>query len=475
MTRDEILNMLDIKPEPMAGEGLGMVETEGSRPVEPPSPTALKLDDWSLRRGQETLDESEILQQTIPAGDERALAAADFLGAAYEPRPQLAGSCQDEVRHRFMGQLMQTEEYAALHQQTMLNRTASEIAAGHFAKSWVALVEEEANQPEPEPGQPGKPGDGGFQQDMRALSAAADALSAATKDVDDLKDMESAMGLGGDGGQDGKRDMAGVKEHFKRLKNSEMLRGIFANTGRYRRMIQAKQRQKVIHGRDDMVGVVLDNDLGRMLPHELACLDDPDLELDAMRRFLERSMMCREYRGVESQAMGPVCVVVDESGSMDGDPIENAKAFALSMAWLAKFQRRWICMVGFSGGCEGTYCAMPPGKWDQGALLDWLEHFYGGGTTMDVPLIELPKRWEALGCPAGKTDVIQITDAIVRVPEAMRKSFMAWKERTKAKYYTIVIGDHVKDGGDLAAISDRLWIVPEIGIDQGAIQELMAI
>jgi len=478
MTRDDLLKMLDIAPQPSADDGAMLEETGAGGPcAAPASPTALVLDDWSMRRGREMLETSEILQRTIPeARDCRQEAAADFLAAAFEPSPKLAESCTDETRHRFLKSLMETEQYSALHKQTQLDALASELAAGHFAQGWAQLVEEEEQQNPPDgpPGQPGGSG-GGFKADMRALAAAGDALEAAQQDVDDLQDMQSAMGLGSGGGSDGKLDLAGVRDRFAKMRRSGSLRRIVELAGRYRRMAQARQRQKTLHGRDDVVGVTLDNDLGRLLPQELACLDDPDLELDAMRRFLERSMMCRDYRGVESKAAGPIVVVVDESGSMDGEPIANAKAFALAMGWIARHQRRWICFVGFSGGTEGTYLAMPPGRWDQIALMDWLEHFFGGGTDMDVPLVELPKRWQALGCPEGKTDIIQITDAICRVPNEMRDNFLAWKTAHQVKYYTIVIGDRRADGGDLKAISDRVWCMPNLGIEEEGVQELMSL
>jgi len=71
------------------------------------------------------------------------------------------------------------------------------------------------------------------------------------------------------------------------------------------------------------------------------------------------------------------------------------------------------------------------------------------------------------------TDVIQITDAIVDVPDEMRTRFLEWKARAQAKYYTIVLGED--DPGDLAAVSDRVWCLPDLSIENDAIGELMAI
>ena len=70
------------------------------------------------------------------------------------------------------------------------------------------------------------------------------------------------------------------------------------------------------HGLDDVVGVVLDGDLGRLLPQELARLAVPEFEDDTLRRLVERQTMCREYRATEPVGKGPILISVDESGSI---------------------------------------------------------------------------------------------------------------------------------------------------------------
>jgi len=479
MTTEDLLSALDIAP---ADQGpIDLDEGPGhapGQPAQPPSPTALVLDEWSIRRGAEA-SEGDVLGPILTGHDREAAeaTAADCLAAAFEPNPQLAERCADETRGRYFRQLLETEEYHALHAETRLDPVASELAAGHFAQGYVALTEQEEEEPHGTP--PGRPADRPeedlrqkMKRDMRALGAAAKALESASQEVDDLRDAQRAMGMGNP--EDAQRiPPSELKARFERIRDSRQLRRIMELAGRYRRLAQAKQRQKTTHGRDDVVGVTLGADLGALVPSELAALGDEDLELDAMRRFLERAMLQREYRGLEPKARGPIVVVVDESGSMRGKPVAMAKAFALAMAWIARHQHRWILLVGFSGDSEGTWCPMPPDRWDQGALLEWLEHFYSGGTTMDVPLETLPARWKELGCPEGQTDVIQITDAIVNVPDEMRERFLAWKAQAQAKYYTLVVGED--DPGDLADVSDRVWCLPDLGLENDAIQELMAL
>src|SRR3954468_8235886 len=134
--RDDLLKMLDLQGKDAKDEGADVpIAPAGTPPVVHDDPTALELDDWGLRRGKEVLAESERLRQTGLCED----AAADFHGAAFEPEPKLRDGCADARRHEFLGQLLQTPDYHALHQSTMLDPAASSIAACAFAEQFASL------------------------------------------------------------------------------------------------------------------------------------------------------------------------------------------------------------------------------------------------------------------------------------------------------------------------------------------------
>ena len=310
-----------------------------------------------------------------------------------------------------------------------------------------------------------------FQKRLRAMNAANDATQAAGEEVDDLRDMQRACGSGeGQGGS-----VKDLRERFARIKDNPTLRAIMAMAGKYRRLAQAKQRQKTTHGRDDVVGIEFGADLGRIVPSELAQLADEDLEWLALRRYTERAMLQREYRGIEHVAQGPIVVVVDESSSMRGDKIEAAKALALALAWIAKHQKRWICLVAFSNDAAGRFLTMPPEKWDDNALLDWLAFFMAGGTTSEVPLATLPNKWTELGCPEGKTDIITITDGQLSVSDDRSHAFNVWKEAKQVKQYTLYLDLGGSEPGDMEKVSDVSWQVDDLDLGQDAIQQLMSI
>ena len=149
-----------------------------------------------------------------------------------------------------------------------------------------------------------------------------------------------------------------------------------------------------------------------------------------LRRLAERQALCRELAAVEPAGKGPIIITLDESGSMR-DKIENAKGLALSLAWIARQQKRWCAIVAYSGDTGERVIQLPPGRWDEAAVCEWLLEFIGGGSDIDVPVRELPRIYADLKPPAGATDVIMLTDAICKLPSSLVEAFNAWKAEAR--------------------------------------------
>ena len=289
---------------------------------------------------------------------------------------------------------------------------------------------------------------------MATLRAVGRAIAEAGKEVSELHEASAALGMGP--GTPGSHDPKAVATLFRRVRTDPALRTICELAGRFRRVAQSKQRQKVAHGLDDVIGVEPGGDVGRLLPVELGKLTVPELEFDTLRRIVERQALCHEHHAVEPVGKGPVIVCLDESGSMGGDRIHTAKALALALAWVARHQRRWCALVAYSGDTGERLLPLPPGRWDETRLLDWLTAFIGKGSEIDVPVRELPRMYRELKAPAGITDVVFVTDAVCRLPADVRDTFLAWKRRAKARLVTLVLNTAA---GDLTAISDEVHLV----------------
>jgi uncharacterized protein with von Willebrand factor type A (vWA) domain len=456
MDPKELLKLLDLGGNAAARADPTTPLIDGVVPAPAPeaSVTALEVDGWGLRRGRELNAKNAVAKLGL---DE--FAVSDFFSAAFDPDPKLTAACVDRRRHAFVSALLQTPDYRALHADTQLDDTASEIAAVAFARQFAASRDDRKKDDGTKGGEAGgspdrdAPGDG-LGAEIAALCAAARAVSEARAGVEDLRDAAAALGMGE--GSPGSNDPARIAALYKRVRNDPGLKRICELAGRFRRVAQSRQRQKAIHGSDEVVGVEPGGELSRVLPSELVKWTSPELELDTLRRLAERQLLSREVRSIPLVGKGPILVCVDESGSMEGEKAHAAKGLSLALAWIARRQKRWAGLIAYSGDSGERLLALPPGHWDEEKLAEWLSAFIGRGSDLDVPLRELPRMYEQIRAPRGITDVVMITDCKCRIPPPVRESFLAWKKSVTARVLTLVIGDNP---GDLAQVSDEIFRV----------------
>lgn len=444
------------------GDGLAIAE-------EKVSDTVFELDEWSLRKGREVFEDSDLVQKSygdfLSTDDKHDLInmTSDFHAAAFEPIVEFAERTKQGQLRKFMEALFQTPEFAQLHRETQLDEELSEMATATFVAEFSNLRVKIAEQGEQD----------GIKNDIEHLKVAAAVCQQASGEVEQWRDMKQQFGLGGTGG-DGftKMPTSEIRKRFRRIRENRMLQRICQLAGKYRRFAQSCQRRKVSHGNDEVAGITNGNKVNRLIGSELALLADEELQWEVMRRLLERTARVRSMTRVENIAKGPIVVVVDESGSMAGEPIATAKAIALALYWIARHQKRWICMVGFSGGTQGNFLPIGTDENRMDELMNWLEHFYSGGTDMNVPLGVLPSRWSEFGLPKGKTDIVMITDAQASVTKELEKRFNVWKKEVDARCQGIVIGE---DPGDLARVFDKAARVDDLGIEQAAVADALSI
>lgn len=430
------------------------------------SETALELDRWDIERGALCLKNSPRAQSAKLSPSEMA----DFHALAFDGDPTLVEDCVDTRRLEYVRTLLESPDLQSLRASTVHNTLTSEMAATELGTAWASLKAQDK-------GRESLPGKNEKAQAKKAREAQSALLKAtflgigkALNEVEELEEMGDALGMSPGSGQGGNNllDANRIKSAFQRVKDNGQLRRIIDGAGRFIRVASAKQRRKQLHGYDDVTGVIPGGDIGRLTTTELAYLsDEEELGDDAMRRLVERQALSREHRGVEKLGKGPVIICVDESSSMAGPPIETAKSFALAMYWIARHQKRWCALVGFSGGTQGTLCVLPYGKANEGQLMDWLLHNYAGGTSPHVVCERVPgdywQKMESQGLPKGKTDLIVVSDGEIEVSTEMSTRFNKWKETSKCRALGLMIGFE-SSGGGWKSILDEVYSDRDIGI-----------
>ena len=439
------------------------IETNDEAPAQ-----AVRLDQWGVRRGAELLAESPPLQQLLGGSKE---ATADLYGMCFEPEPTLEESCRDADRLEYLRRLEKQADYQALHDSTMCDELTSGIATVHLAQGLHALKREREQAGRQPPARSKAEQEA---RDARAAVAAgrhvARSLQAARREVQAAEEAASAFGRGpGDGGS---TDKEAIGRIYQKLSRSPRLRQILDLAGRYRRLARAKQATKADHGADDVVGVIPDGEIGRLVASELVALADEDLELDAMRRLVERQALCREMKAAEKQAKGPIMVLVDCSSSMGGDPIAHAKALGLTLAWVARHQKRWCCLIDFADSPTHRPLALPPGAWDDAAVMRWLEDFQGGGTDIPLRPDQLEGFFGATKAPRGKTDLVVITDGQWSADADYVARTKGWLAANKARVISLRIGTQADS---LAAISDEVHLLGALSPEAAGVSSAVSI
>ena len=452
MNNDELNKLLDLE-----GGTLPSLGSEPTSKAPEASPTALKLDQWSLRKGNELLAESPRLRKLNLTSD----TVADLHAAAFLPNPELADTCIDPLRKDFIKELLSTPAYQSLHESTKLNYVAAEIAAVSFGEQFSLLAARS-----PDPSQPSKP-EG---LDVAVIAAASRASKDAVDGVEELESVTQAMGMGP--GEPGSSDVNAIATTFKAARSNPALLRICSLAGRYRQLALGLHKARSRDGFDEVTGLESGGDISRLIPSELMRMCVPELELDFLRRFVEKQCLCREFDSEERVGLGPVVLVVDESGSMLGPRNESAKAIALTLAWIARKQNRWCGLVAFSGGTGHRVLSLPPDRWNQLDLLDWLQSFLGCGSDQDVPVAELPAIFTEIGAPVGKTDLVYITDAELRISQKKATEFTTWKASVKARLVSLVINT---DPGHLTLISDEVHLINSLDPAEAGIRKVFSI
>lgn len=384
----------------------------------------------------------------------------DFFNLNYNCLPEMEQYCTNETKSDFIEQIADNPDFQKTKEMTANNMLLTEIACFETTNQYIELLKRNEKRPK--------------NKKMNQKIAANKAVKQITQEVENLQN--AMRGIGEEDGSIHKIDQQKLRETYNLIKNNKKLKSIFDLAGKYRLLAKAKQKQKVTHGYDDMIGTTTTDDVSRLLPAELVGICHPKIQAINVIRLIEKQTLGYEYLGEETAAKGPIVVCVDESGSMNGERIENAKAFCLAMGLIAKMQKRWISFVGFSSYRQGCKVCFPPNQWDQQELINWILHFFSGGTDQQVPLVELPftywKEFEQKGLQKGKTDIIFITDGEINITETVRDKFIEWKKLENCTVNCITIGS---EPGGLQQVCDNVYLTNSLGIDCEGVQQVMSI
>ncbi|MBE0636096.1 hypothetical protein IH601_08875 [Candidatus Bipolaricaulota bacterium] len=273
--------------------------------------------------------------------------------------------------------------------------------------------------------------------------------------------MEMASGFGTDPGQWQRMDPRVRMAMASRLSNSRTLKQIGKMIGRMKRLAVGQWRRRVIHGVDEVYDVTVGRNLERILPSELLTLADVDTEDIFYAKYLEGSLLEYELRGTEKVAQGPIIALLDNSGSMRGEREIWGKAVALSLLQIAKEEKRDFYGIHFGSSYEMHEWYFKGGIVELEDVLDYAEHFFGGGTDFMTPLSRAIEIMDEYFMESGssKADIVLITDGECAVSPSWMTMFFDAKEKLTFRMYGILIGSN---SAVLNKLSDEIYTTQDL-------------
>ena len=420
----------------------------------------------------EQVSQLSVLADALNGGEKRyertKALAYDTFKYLFNLEPQLVEPDQIDKDYRIHAQIFQIAEIMQDVQETRimtrLDDLSSALGVATLLPSLIDLLEKGG-----EGASGGREGDskgeGGSSSSLseefarQIRMAIRKAIDEAQQQIQDVHDAEDAFGdkpVTGYGTEPGQRCMTGnVKQRAERAKQileNEFFRRLVRMAGRIRMIAASAQREIVQESKTEIFDTELGNDLHRVLLSSLSLLANPVTRLLFLKKYVERALPQFKLRGYAPVGRGPIVLTIDESGSMDGDPIAWAKAIFLAVRLIALEQKRDLLLIVYGSRGEIEEYEFPQGRGSTEYIMEACKHNYRGGTYYEE---WMEKSLKAI-CSSKyeRGDVIAITDGECSVTDDMQERWDTVKAEKKFKAMGILLGSSYSGGTLLATICD---------------------
>ena len=280
-------------------------------------------------------------------------------------------------------------------------------------------------------------------------------------DVDEeLMSWDASMGTAGEKSAGEKLDLA------SKLYTNEKLRRLSRIVGSLKEEMLSGRRKSWSKRGSEVFDIASGDDIGRLIPSELAALSNPLLKTDFRKRLIEGKLL--QYSLKEERGRGPLVICLDGSSSMEGKKELWSKGVCLTLLEIARRERRKFNIVVFSsGGAPLRVFESQAGEGGAGwgmkerDIFELAEYFPGGGTNFEEPLNRALELLQESKFRRG--DVVFITDGEAGVGDAWLENFEGEKKRLGFKVYSVLIDVSERESwGTLSTFSDKITSVSQL-------------
>jgi uncharacterized protein with von Willebrand factor type A (vWA) domain len=245
------------------------------------------------------------------------------------------------------------------------------------------------------------------------------------------------------------------EKYSKLMEESRQAKEVLSRAPKMKRLANTTQKTKVKKGHDEIFDIESGNEISRVLPAEFIYLASKKKALKRIfyKNFIESSLQQYSLRANAKKTKGHFIICVDNSGSMGGEPIIQAKSFAVGVLERARKEKRSFYGVDFSGPGETEYSEFKNGEISPEELIQYAERFMCGGTCFTTAL---QKCMDLVDDKLPDTHIIFITDGADHVNPDFLKKITEWKESTGAQIHGLLIDAYHADMDEMRKFCDSV-------------------
>jgi len=305
----------------------------------------------------------------------------------------------------------------------------------------------------------------------QAISKSSQTAQDKTSDLKDAVEMLKDFGTAP--GKEQRKKIDELEKMAEYLQKNKNLKLLLDTLGKTRQLIQAEMR-KSVYGKDTLVEIRgKELDLETLQTEELiGLMAEPGsvLWIDTMIRMMGDELLHRRYEGEERIGRGPLVVVHDKSGSMQGGPNAVACAIVLALILEMRKQGRRVISIPFSNTGQWTVFEAIPGKTTMDEIMKHVEFGWWGGTEPYQPLekaIQIIEEDKSM----KNGDVLIITDgAFGKAQEEFLEKLRKAREKPGLRMTAVVIHS---DAGE-AGFADKVIPVMDLVEERDKLNEAVA-
>jgi len=378
--------------------------------------------------------------------------AIDLFYSFYLPYPILRSSQEIgkglERHHMIIKEMLESRETQDIRKITITNSKRSLLISAAVLENLIREMNRVMSEDKREEGE-GSSDDN--DKDMRESisKAVKNAVKKAVKEAELASKLEEIL-LGNQAGVGSVLDFdESAPEIIRLAKNTDinLLLEILENIPDIR---TSSRRKKIRSSRGEIEGYEEGSDIERIVPSELVY----PIEYLYVK-IAEGRLLLYEKRLTLST--GPIYVLMDKSGSMDGEKIKWAKATALALLMKARKEKRVFIMRFFDTTPYSMIKISRRAKMSEVVrLMDYISRIRsGGGTDITRSLVTAAQDIKNMG-PKAPNEIILITDGEDKIAENI---VVKQLRSAEAKLISVMI---LGENPDLRRISDKYFKVAKL-------------